>query len=197
MESPPFATATDLADFLGVDFDATTTTQANRMLQAASDEIRSVIGQNITRTSSTAVLPGVEDYWLVLPQTPVVSVESVKMDGKDVTDFVLISGRLYRWWGWQDLFIIYEPRNITVTYTHGYATVPGDLVTLACSLASVAMAQTASGQMGQAPGLTGEGIDDYKQTFDGIGHGAMEIPKATAARLRAKYGNGQDMAVRA
>lgn len=193
MTAPAFATSDDLAAMLGTTFTAAEKTQADRLLAAASDEVRAVTGQTITRDTTTAVLPGVEDYWLPLPQSPVVSVQSVVMDGKPVTDFQLIGGKLYRWWGWQDLFIIYEPRTISVTYTHGYASVPGELVTLVCALASAAMQQSKSGQLGPTPGLVGTAIDDFREQYatgsDAVPH-VITIPPPTAARLRARYGGG-------
>jgi len=192
----PFAVPSDLSDLLGVSaYTGTKLAQATLWLQAASDEIRSVTGQQITRNSTTAILPGVEDYWLELPQLPVVSVESVAMDNGPVTDYRLIQNKLYRWYGWQDLFIIFEPRTVSVAYTHGYATVPGDLVTLCCSLASVGMAQAATGTMGHVPGMTDEAIDDYKVGWDPAAPPVITIPAATIARLRAKYAGGGVTAV--
>lgn len=192
----PLAVATDLSDLLGLPaYTGIKLAQVERWLDAASDEIRSVLGQQITRNTTTAILPGVEDYWLELPQIPVVSVESAVMSGGFVADFRLIGNKLYRWHGWQDLFFVYEPSTISVTYTHGYATVPGDLVTLCCSLASVGMAQAATGALGHTPGITDEAIDDYKVGFDPTAPGVITIPAATVARLRAKYAGGGVTAV--
>jgi len=117
------------------------------------------------------------------------------MDNGPVTDYRLIQNKLYRWYGWQDLFIIFEPRTVSVTYMHGYATVPGDLVTLCCSLASVGMAQAASGVLGHIPGMTDEAIDDYKVGWDPAAPPVISIPAATVARLRAKYAGGGVTAV--
>lgn len=194
-----FATPADLSGLLGIAaFTGAKLTQAQMWLDAASAEIRAVVGQDITRQTTTAILPGVEDYWLDLPQWPVVSVASVVMNGQAVTDYKLIGNRLYRWWGWQDLFIIYEPRDVTVTYTSGRSVPPADLVTLCASLASVGMAQAASGTLGTTPGIGSEAIDDYKVVFNPSGSAnPIAIPDATAARLRAKYGNGGAVAVRA
>lgn len=196
MALAPLAVPADLSDLLGVPaYTGTKLAQVTRWLQAASDEIRSVLGQQITRNSTTAILPGVEDYWLELPQLPVVSVQSVTMNNAPVTDYRLIQNKLYRWFGWQDLFIIFEPRTVSVAYTHGYVTVPGDLVTLCCSLASVGMAQAATGTMGHIPGMTSEAIDDYKAGWDPAAPPVITIPPATVARLRAKYAGGGVTAV--
>lgn len=196
MALPSFATPADLTGLLNIPaYTGSQLVQAQMWLDAASGEIRSVLGQDITLVTNTAVLPGVEDYWLELPQRPVVSVQSVLMDGAAVTDYKLIGFKLYRWWGWQDLFIIYEPRTITVTYTHGYSVTPPDLVNLCASLASVGMAQASSGTLGPTPGVTAEEIDDYKVGLNPEAPPVLTIPPGTVARLRAKYGGGSARAV--
>lgn len=191
------AVAADLSDLLGLPaYTGAQLDQVNRWLSAASDEIRSVLGgQQIVRNTTTAILPGVEDYWLELPQLPVVSVASVQMSNGPVVDFQLVGNKLYRWYGWQDLFFIYQPTTIAVTYTHGYSTVPGDLVTLCASLASVGLEQAATGTLGHEPGITSEAIDDYKTTVDLSLPMSISIPAATIARLRAKYAGAGATAV--
>lgn len=195
----PLATPTDLANLLQVDpYTGAELTHVTDLLARASGEIRSAIGQIVTLVEDDTISLPVEELGteLELPELPVVSVSAVAIDDKAVTDYKLIGSKLYRWLGWADraLYWIGQPANVTVTYTHGIATVPEELNTLCCSLAAYAKAQlAATGTLGPMPGVASEAIDDYRRvntTGDAAIAHVMELPEGTKKRLRAAYGTG-------
>ncbi|MGH3010162.1 MAG: hypothetical protein ACRDLM_12260 [Gaiellaceae bacterium] len=172
--------------------------QVTDLLDRASAEIRSAIGQVVTRViDETISLPVItNDQTLELPEQPVVSVSAVAIDGAAVTDYKKLGGTLWRWYGWQQhtYFRWTEPAVVTVTYTHGVDTVPKELQTLCLALASAAKAQLLDGEtLGDPAGVTGEAIDDYRRNIasgaDAVPH-VMTLPEGTVNRLRARYGTG-------
>lgn len=139
-----FATNADLATRLGVTLTSEMETRADALLADASDVIRDEVGQQITETTETITIPGTTDERILLPQRPVISVASVTLDGTELgegTDWFLEGNEIVRMpssitlgvdtiinsefsfplgtgFGW-------EEQTLTITYTHGYATVPG------------------------------------------------------------------------
>lgn len=102
---------------------------ALEVLKGLSAKVRTVTGQTISQVAvDEAVLRGSGSYDLRLPQRPVGSVASVADgDGNPVTGTTLRGGVL-RWTSrWVD------GEWYTVTYSHGYAATPDDLVEVICS----------------------------------------------------------------
>lgn len=196
----PLATPTDLAALLKVDpYAGEELTQVTSLLDRASSEIRSTIGQHVTRVENeTITLPAYgREQMLDLPQQPVVSVSAVQIDGVTVTDYKPVGGQLFRRRGWLSTFGTFcdDPSVVTVTYTHGIVGVPEELNTLCCALAAAAKAQIdeGGGTLGPLPGVSTESIDDYRVGFvtgpDAPPH-VMTIPEEAAERLRSRYGTG-------
>jgi hypothetical protein len=81
---------------------------------------------------------------------------------------------------------------VSVTLTHGYATVPVWIKDLVCSLAAAGMAASQNGAYATSDGrIVSEMVGDYQVTY---AQGAesvatvMELPRATRLRLRAQFG---------
>lgn len=132
-----FATSSDLESWLGVDFDAADHTRAEGLLQAATNTIKAYTDQTIEQVvDDVEVKDGRNRRVLLLDEIPVTAVSSVVEDGTTLTvddDYVWSeTGELTRVGGcWPA-----DPRTVTVTYTHGYATVPGELKDLCTALAA-------------------------------------------------------------
>jgi hypothetical protein len=191
---PPLATPQQLADQLNVTlWTGSELTQVEAFLDGASGELRTLIGQPLSRVvDSTVTLYADGRGAVLLPAFPVVSITSVTVEGTTVTDYKLRDRTLYRMGaGWGD--------EVVVTYTHGWDPMPADIVKWTCVLAaSFLSAAKSSGALGMTAGVTSrdEHIDDYRLAVSGpSGGGAatdvgMVIPDRVAARLKATYGDG-------
>lgn len=131
------------AEFRSAEFDPSDVF-ALRALESASALIRSSLRQWVELVEDDVViLDGLGQEGLLLPQIPVVEVTDVTI--LDVTDTILTpdewhldaAGILWRvprycWpFSWPS-----QRGNVQVTYTHGYAVIPDEAVTLCCSVAS-------------------------------------------------------------
>jgi hypothetical protein len=151
-------------------------------LAAASAAVRDAAGCPISSVTSTITEVLVADGpWLTLPSGPVTGVASVVGPSGTVTGWVLISGRLYRGAGWPCA----APQQLTVTYTHGLAVVPADIVDLVCSLAAARLYSDPT----RDPSVTSETIGNYRAGFSTepskIG---VELPERTRTWLRQRFG---------
>jgi hypothetical protein len=109
-----FATHTDLAARLGVTLTADEQSRATTLLGLASDVIRRAARQNIDRATSTIKVISAADR-VLLPQRPVISIDSVTRDGSAFVDHMLDGDYLAGSW---------SGGTIQITYTHGYDPVP-------------------------------------------------------------------------
>ena len=103
-------------------------TIAAAMFARASARVRGYTRQQITAGTSTTLARG---PIIQLPQRPVNSITSITDDLTNVigsTDYILRAGGV--------LEIPYHGGNLNITYTHGFATIPDDLIELVCGLAS-------------------------------------------------------------
>ena len=188
----PLATEADLSA-RGVDTSNTTLVAA--MLAEASAVVREAAGSPISEVASTVSLLAPEGLWLRLPGGPVTAVSAVSVDGDAVTDWTLAEGALYRSSGWRGSRV--DPSLVEVTFTHGYATVPDDVVGLVAALAAAGVNAAASGGFGSKVGVQSEqeAYDDYSRsttyvTGDEATAGVMELPSRTVAWLRQRFGGG-------
>lgn len=154
-----FATAGELATFLNLTFDAGQSAQADALLQGATTAIRSEAAQHISLVDDdTVLLAGTWDWDLELPERPVISVDTVAINGVAITppgSFEWNNRQLLRrslalseltgagmWnqapgarfntaghWGGPG-------STVEVTYTHGYATIPDDLMLICKQIAA-------------------------------------------------------------
>ena len=165
-----------------------TITMADALLASVSDAIRDAAGCPISQQTSTVTLWTEPSRRIELPSRPVISVTSVLLDGIEVTDWKLRGSSLWREIPWQCRGAI--PSELTVTFTHGYATVPEDIVNLACMLTAAALNAAAEGFEGHR-GLASEAIDDYQVGYttgtDEVVD-PIELPQRTRDMLRRRFG---------
>lgn len=193
MALDPLATVADI-EARGVTVDASETDIVEVYLDVASTIVREAAGSPISETAGTVVLEGSADQWLRLPGLPVTAVSAVEIDGTAVTDYRLRSNALWRAAGW---LATCEPSAVEVTYTHGLATVPVDIVDLVCRLAVQALVAFRSGgaeAAATARPVTSERIGDYAVTYD-TSHdmGTMTLSDWQRDRLAARFGGGAAM----
>jgi len=188
MSLSPLATVADL-QAKGVTGDGV---KLKSFLDAASAAVRAAAGHPITRGVWTIAVPGSTSEWLTLPIQPVVSVEKVELDGEEITDWKFISseGSLWRRRSWATC----EPVEWMVTFEAGLDPVPADIVDLVCSMVGYAMAQSEDGGYSRRGDLISFRIDDMSEQYAtpsaSTKAGPMELPEATKADLRARFGGG-------
>ncbi len=183
-----FCTVADLEAFLQLEVPAAKAASAQRAIDAATAEIQDHCRQTLSRVEndeiSLDVAPG--QTRLLLPELPVVAVQAVTEAGRPLqegTDYVLGQhGMLHR---------IGRPwaagiQNVTVTYTHGYATLPGTLVDI-CKRSAARAYQAglrAEAQEG-VPGVQAESLGDHSVTYgaEGAGGDSMVLGASAAPIL--------------
>jgi hypothetical protein len=172
-----FASVADLESMLGREVDAS---QGLALLEAASDHLRHVIGQDVypqTQSTYTAYPTlGRED----LPQWPVLSVDSVKRAGVDV-DFTYRPGYI----------LVGSDEPVEVTFTWGVSSPPAELARLACVLASQALQMLGVTDGLTAGGLSSVAIDDFRAAFaDGGASTGISVTPHVEASIRRRWGRG-------
>ncbi|MBJ6615560.1 hypothetical protein [Streptomyces sp. I4(2020)] len=190
MALAPLATVADL-EARGLAVDESEADVVNTYLRVASAAVREAAGTAISRTTSTITLEGQAGQWLTLPGPPIVSVASVAIDGRAVTDWRLRSGRLWRAAGWSNC----EPSEVDVTQTHGLVDVPEDIVDLVCRMAAAALnayrSEDGGAALGTAKEVTSERLGDWAVTYGADGRiSEMDLPDYWRERLAARFGGG-------
>jgi hypothetical protein len=184
-----FATLADVADFLQVEIsEPGQVASVEAALQAATAAIRSYCRQEISLiTDETITLDSSGGTRIFLPELPVISVSQVVEDGETLTagtDYKLgqhgILHRLGRKWS-------AGIQNITVTYSHGYATIPDDIVAVCTRAASRAyQAGLRASDAGGVLGVASRQLGDFSVSYTaetvggGVGEGVMG---ASSARM--------------
>lgn len=185
-----FCTVADVAAFLQVEIsDAAKVASCERAITEASEAIRNYCRQQIDLVAGDQVALDVATSRctkLFLPELPVVSVAAVVEDGE-----TLVEGEDYQLGN----FGILHRRNgywaqgvqvVEVTYTHGYASIPQDIVDVATRAASRAyQAGLKAADAGGVPGIASKGLGDFNVAYQaeqggGVGEGVMG---ASAARM--------------
>ncbi|TDD88357.1 hypothetical protein [Actinomadura rubrisoli] len=166
---------------------------AETYLGVASASVRDAAGVPISRVTSTVSLFGDDGQWLRLPGPPVISVATVTLDGGALvqgTDWALVDGALFRVCGWRVCGPL--PVPAVVTYTHGLAEVPADVVDLVCRLTASALVAAAAEDDGSGLAvdrIVSERLGDYAVTYDkASGATEMELADRTRDRLRSRFG---------
>jgi hypothetical protein len=128
-----FATVEDLATDLQRNFTAEESATASQALDIATQVIKTYTRQEIEQiTADSVVLRRTYHPILLLPEVPVTAVASVNDGTLRVVDVDYewseagVLKRLYGTWR----------TNVTVVYTHGYATIPLDIRGVALSIAA-------------------------------------------------------------
>lgn len=184
----PFISTQDLGDFLGEDV------TGNRLsiiaIDSACQTIRSYVGYKLNYLKDDIIkLDGNGREAVILPEAPVVSVKTVLVGDMELTadDYYFTPGGLlvkmcsapwlsWPWGGW-----LWGQRNITVTYSHGYAfrevdveqdpsddtplpdRMPADVRSVALDLAKrIYEASAGIGGAGSSSGISSEQIGTYQ-----------------------------------
>ncbi len=181
------ATVADLEARIGRSLTTTEEARADALLADASALIRGYTKQDFEQVEDDVVELPVAGAFIRLPQRPVTAVSSVVALGyAPVPDLTLPEGT----WGWDgidqveiypvasDVWVslpetLYDtggPGTYRITYDHGYATIPADVVAVCCRMVlAVLLAPTMteglvqerigqySYQYGQAPGQASPG----------------------------------------
>lgn len=197
-----FATVADIEAFLQVEIStAAQIASAERALAEATAAIRNYCHQYLELVSDDEITldvfgphrgaprvnyPRTGGSRLFLPELPVVSVASVVEDGKTLTvdeDYKLgqygILHRINAKWA-TGIGVV------TVTYSHGYATIPDDIIAVCTRAASRGyQAGLRSAENEALAGVQSKSLGDYSVTFGsdqggGVGEGVMG---ASAARF--------------
>jgi hypothetical protein len=191
---------TDLQEY-GVVIASTETAVVGRLIRSASAAVCNAAGAPIIQSTSTVTLTAFDGPLLRLPGLPIQSVASVAdASGAVITDWILASAGVYRrsGWGLSDAPGLDGPQQITVTYTHGLASVPDDIAELVVSIVIAGLEAFRSGDLGLNNGrVSSVGIDDYKEAYaTGLEVEAvtpMTLPSRTRNWLAARFGNGSQV----
>jgi len=148
--SPFVNSRSELEILLGRTFTATEAASADLVLAMATEEVRSITGQTISYVAGDILtLDPPLGARLFLPQLPVTAVASVVVAGTTLTlGSPSITGGYY-WY--RDTGIItygswgYTPQSVVVTYSHGYATIPGVIRDVTLELAAMKLGYYKSG----------------------------------------------------
>lgn len=195
MALPALATAADLTTAGATG----TSAQLDLALRRASARVRRYTRQTITLVENETVLLAGGETTLRLPQRPLVVdgthpltvIELADGGGADLTvvedrDYTRLGSELTRGEPWvaQDRLMgwpgrrvrgVWAPR-VRVTYSHGYAEVPDDIVDIVLDLATM--------NLSNPENLRSVAIDDYSRTFASETIGGARLSKGHKDDLR-------------
>ena len=176
-----FATVTDLEERLGRTLDSTERQVAEFALADATAYLRGIIGGQVSPPAQVAVrdlLSGGEK-WVHLPGSPIVSVESVTVNGEEV-DYILLDNAVK----------VRGHSLVEVEYTVGYQEVPDELKAWACVLAADVLSSV--GDLGSlhSGGVAYVSIDDYRKGWQSGGENSgFNLPRRVEDALRSRFGS--------
>jgi hypothetical protein len=145
MPLPSLVTVADFAQRLGRTFTPEQELQAQALLDDASSVVRAYVRLDISRatTTDTFTMRRVDPLRhgcagaVTLPQRPIEAVTAVVVDGVATADWWLDgSDLLLRAWSWDQPPAAHQPPQATVTYTHGWDPVPGDIQAIVMAAAN-------------------------------------------------------------
>ena len=159
--------------------------EAARLARLATSIVQDAAGQRLVAVADDAVtLMGTTESWLALPERPVTDVAGVSVDGEEVTDYKRFGARLWREQGWSGS--VYEPSEVAVVYSHGYAADDPEL-----EYARTVAMGTAQLLAENPTAATGFSIDDYREQYSQSSEGASSmliVPRRVQQQLRRHYG---------
>lgn len=175
-----FATADELGKRMKREFSQAEAVWVNELLADATAYLQREIGQQVAPRQTVTFSDWPSAGWVDLPQWPVVSVDAVQRNDKDL-DFEERPGRVR----------VGGDEKVDVTFTFGYSTVPRDLQGLCCALVSQQLTLLEANLGLSIGGLSSVAIDDFKIAFADGGDGTgLTLPKVTIDGLRQAYGRG-------
>jgi hypothetical protein len=174
-----FCTISDVSDFLQIDVDEPATARA---ITEATAAIKNYCHQVIEQVAGDVYTFDVEAgrSKLFLPELPVTAVATVVEDGETLTEGsdedyqVANHGVLHRvGQDWEEGVQI-----VVVTYTHGYATIPDDVVAVCTRAAARAyQAGLKASEDAGVPGIASKSLGDFAVSYasgaGGVGEGVM------------------------
>jgi hypothetical protein len=187
----PLATVTDLEDRLGRALDAVEVVRANALLEDASATVRAYTGQQFGAATSTVRLQ-VRGGKVRLPQRPVTAVTGIDNMSGAAVEFTWYAGQtislgteaINSW----ELEPIGEQAWVDVTYTHGQADVPADIVGVVCQMVGRAL-----GTPADQTGYSSESIGTYSYSVGAAtaagAAGLMNDERAVLDRYRQPIGS--------
>lgn len=174
------ASAADLVARLGRDFTPDEQVRVDALLADASAMIRAYTGRDFTLTEDDTVVLRASGATIRLPQRPVVEIAKVEAIGVNNTPDITLADWLFDgidqirlgegnfvinlpeiWWD-DDGY----PGTYRVTYSHGYAAPPPDVVAVACAM--VLRTLTSPAMVG---GITSETVGPYSYRSETPGLG--------------------------
>lgn len=176
-----FCSVDDINAFLGTEI-LPEDTQVLLAIEEASAVIKNYCNQDIEQVSDDTILvDGTGSPKLFLPELPVSSITSVKIDGVllDPTCYALAeNGVLWRKYGKWTV----GAQNIEVTYTHGYASIPEDVKGVCYRSASrLYQAQLKAKRQDFVSGLQSVSVGDWSETYEGDKGSSGESDKGVSA----------------
>lgn len=182
-----FASVAELASLTGRDLDPEDA-GAQMHLRFATADIRVLCGQTLSLVADDEVeLRGNWSRVLHLPERPVIDVSAVEIRWQGVTTFAAQTGyilaidklELPGWYWAGDL------GGVRVTYSHGFAVIPDDLVGVCCSMATRSLRDPAGD-------LASETLVSYSYTRADVAAAGLT---AREERILTRYGYQPDRAV--
>jgi hypothetical protein len=152
------------------------------LLQDASSAVRAYTGQFISQTTTT-VRSRIRNGEIRLSQRPVITVDSVAdLDGDDLEG-----------WTFDGIDRLFPPLSadavVDVTYTHGFAVIPQDIIGVACAIAARSLGSDAD------PGVTSETIAGYSYSRGTVAAagpwGMFDQERRVLARYRRSGGSAR------
>jgi hypothetical protein len=191
------ATTDDLAVRLGRTYTGTEEDKAEALLRDASAAVRSYTGQTFSLVTDDTVRLRPRNGTLRLPQRPVVAVSAVANVDGDTVSFTWDNGQTVYLAGYGyglNAFEVEPFRSrlpwLDVTYTHGYETIPDDIVAVVANIAGRAF-----GRQLEDAGLQSETIAGYSYSLGAAGAaggvGMLNDERAVLDRYRIVGGTAR------
>lgn len=188
-----FCTVDDVVQLLQVDISEYEAYQSClRAIKEATEVIKNYCQQEIERVSETITIDCAGGSKIYLPELPVSAVTKVIEDEVELTandDYKLGQhGILYRVDGYWPAGI----QNVVITYTHGYVTIPDDIVGVCARSASrVYQAGLRAKEQNGVMGIASLTLGDYSVSYGaegggGVGEGVLGVSAARVLLLSEK-----------
>jgi hypothetical protein len=164
-----FCNVSDVQNLLQVEIPSEKISSLERAIEEATSAIQNYTHQTISYVADDVlVLDGRGGTRIFLPELPVVSITGVTENDVELTVSTQYKlgqyGVLHRIGNQWASGI----QNIEITYSHGYQTIPDDIVSV-CTRASARIYQAGllASELGGNPAIEGESIGDYSVSYAG------------------------------
>jgi hypothetical protein len=176
-----FCSVGDINTFLGTNI-PTDDAQALQAIEEATAVIKNYCNQNIEQSQDdTVLLDGTGSAKLFLPELPVTKIARVEVSGVllDPAYYALAENGVL--WRKHDVWTV-GARNISVTYDHGYASIPDDVKGVCYRSASrLYQAQLKALRQDFVSGVKSVSVGDWSESYEDTGSTAGESDKGVSA----------------